>query len=139
MNAEISRLRNENAKYEDEQKEDKMKIAELKRKVKELELRNSVVNEKEFENWNWKQIVVWIMSLERGRFGKYIKALNEVMRNKEIEGVDLYNVKVYILEAWRITDRKDREILNEHIQRLVEQFGQHDKIGFTAGGEVDID
>ena len=124
LNAEIIRLRNAVEVYEDEQKEDKMKIAALQEKVKELELKT--LDSTKFTEWNWEQIVFWIMSLENGRFKGYEEVLKAALSAAEMEGEDLLSVNPFMLKVWGMKDGKDREALNQYIQRLVQQHGPHD-------------
>ena len=114
-------MRDEAAGHHEEKKEAQRTIAELKNKVKELELNSLDVSK--FMDWDWEQIVFWIMSVEGGRFKKYEAVLKEVLNEQEIVGEDLLDVNPLVIKQWRIKDRKDRVALNGHIQELIQQNG----------------
>lgn len=116
LSAEIDKLKNDIAVRDEEQKEAQMKIAELEDKVKEMEMGNLDVSK--FEDWNWTQIHLWIMSLEGGYFKKYEAVLREALSEDEFMGKDLFKADV-VIKYWGIRDKKDRGRLIEHIQALV--------------------
>ena len=121
LKTENKRLTDKVSVYEDEQKENRLKIAELEKKVKELELKTLDVSQ--FMTWNWEQIVFWIISIGDGKFKKYEESLKAAMSEEEYTGEDLLDVTVLVIKHWGIKDRKDRVELNGFIQELVQQKG----------------
>ena len=123
LKMEVNRLRNEVATYQDQQKEDKMKIAELEKKVKKLEF--ETLDLSNYMEWNGNQILFWMMSLDDGRFEKYEEMLKSALSENDVIGEDLSDITALTLKAWGMTDRKDAKGLSVHIQDLIQQNGPH--------------
>lgn len=119
LNAESKKLSDEVTVYQDEQKEAERTIAELREKVKELEMK--ALDPSKFMEWDCNQIHFWIMGLEGGRFKKYETVLKDSLSADEVMGEDLLNVNPLVLKAWGVKDRKDSKGLNKYIQDLVAQ------------------
>merc|ERR1712039_595428 len=98
LKMEVNRLRNENGAYQDQQKEDKMKIAELEKKVKKLEF--ETLDLSNYMEWNGNQILFWIMSLDDGRFEKYKDVLQSALSENDLIGEDLSDINALVLKAW---------------------------------------
>ena len=109
------------AVYAEEQKEAQRRISELEQQVKELTVK--ALDPSRFAEWDWEQILFWIMSLEGGPFKKYESELKSALSTDKVTGEELLDVTPLVLKAWGIKDRKESVALNGYIQRLVQQNG----------------
>jgi len=132
--AKIEELKNERdrlrAKKEEDQKEAQAEIAELKEKVKALEL--NTLDTFDFMEWDWQKILLWVCSLENGRFKKYETVLRAALSEQSVRGEDLLHVNQLVVKYWGIKDAKDRHALSGHIQELVEHDGRKKNNNKTA-------
>ena len=101
----------------EDQKENKMKMDELNEEIKQLKLSN--INILEFESWNDKQIIMWMMNLEHGRFNKYNNILSKNLSEEDVKGIDLKTVDISDLKGWGVVNFGDRKALFAHIQQLI--------------------
>ena len=85
-------LMKENKRLKKEQKVSQKRIDELRDKVKELEM--NALNPSEFMKWDWKQIHLWIMGLETGRFKQYDTVLQTALSRGDLHGEDLLEVNI---------------------------------------------
>ena len=105
--------------YLEEQKEARTKIAELEDKMKRMTMNN--IDESEYMQWNWSAILLWVCSLEHGRFKKYENELKTALSTAEMMGDDLVHVNQMDLTEWGIKIFKDKKGLMGHIQKLLDQ------------------
>ena len=89
MENKMKKLEDDNFKLMEEQKKMQLEIQQLKTENKELRVNNIDLLKKE---WDWKQILLWIMSLEHGRYSKYEVELRENLKKEKIFAEDLVEV-----------------------------------------------
>ena len=94
-------------------------IRELKEQVKQLQFQR--IDAIKYNNWNYQDVVQWILSLERGRFMKYEKSLNRILSEEEVCGEDLVDVKRDAIKSWGIKTFSDITALQNYIDDLVQQ------------------
>ena len=90
---------------------------ELKREMKEL--RDKLMNERDFEQWTFIQVVEWITNLDNGRFAAYKDVLLASMEEEEIVGRNLYEVNELDIKSWGIKKFDDKKTLMKHIKALI--------------------
>ena len=121
----------------DDQKEIQMENQRLKEENQALKLAAIDVNK--FEEWEWDQILAWIMSCDDGRFKRYEIILAKNLKEEEISGVDLKDVDGADVKRWGITKFSDIKILCNHIKQLVDKndnkMKDNDKIASVANEE----
>ena len=74
----------------------------------------------EYANWNIEQIMVWIQSLENGRYHKYLDALKNGLEKDGISGDVLPELtrQDLAISPYNITNFKDRKQIAIHFQSL---------------------
>ena len=95
---------------------------ELEREVKELRVK--LMNEEDFEQWTFIQIVEWITNLDNGRFVAYKDVLSASMEEEEIVGRNLYEVNELDIKSWGIKKFDDKKTLMKHIKALIKRYGK---------------
>ena len=90
----------------------------------EIMNRLTIPNIKEYKSWNVDQIVLWIRSLEKGRFNKHIDKLRKGLEISEITGDDLPNLERNDLSSqpFEIGNFKDRNDLVKHFKSLLNRM-----------------
>ena len=78
------------------------------------------LNIENYQYWNNKHILNWIMSLENGRFNKYFDILSKTLSEEDVKGIDLNKVDVLDIKGWGIINFGDRKALFEQIQNLIQ-------------------
>ena len=104
----------------DDQKEFEMQIQKLRKENEELKMRN--IDVQNYRTWNWKQILLWILSLDDGRYSKYEDELRKNLANEEIGGEDLFEVNEADIKGWGVNNFKDKKNLSKRIKELVNQY-----------------
>ena len=113
-----NRLKVQNSQYFEEQKAAETRIQELQERVRELYAETERINVSEFMQWNWRQILKWICSVENRRFEKYEDILQIALAESEIMGDDLMTINQLDIKGWGIRNIKDQKNLCTHIQKL---------------------
>ena len=91
-------------------KEMKIQIKELKRKA---------IDVSKWETWNENDILMWIMSLDDGRYKRYESALEKSLKEQELKGEDLELMNnVSDIAALGITAFGDKKRLLNSIEKL---------------------
>ena len=133
-------LKLENEKLKEEKIEMRKEIEDLKRKIdvmmeeqKEMGLEMDVLRSENkrlkregvdvscYEKWNYEGMIEWILSLENGRFEKYVDKLKIAFKQEGLSGMDLVGLKENDLIRWRVDDVSDRTDLLGHIKNLCEK------------------
>jgi len=122
QNVQIQRLKKMNSKLEEERKETEMEMEALKEQVAALKLK--AIDPSLFMEWEWEDIVHWILSLEEGRYKMYEGVLRKSLSEAEMKGewlpeVDDFNSEVNL---WGVKPFKDRRNLAKHFQDLVKRY-----------------
>ena len=76
MEIKIKSLKEENKKLRDENRELKLKH----------------IDESKYKEWDYKQIIFWILSLDNGLFKQYENTLSTKLKEADLEGSDLNEV-----------------------------------------------
>lgn len=74
-----------------------------------------------YKQWTLNQILLWICSLENGRFQQYYKLLEKEFRKDGITSDDLPDLTRQDLKTYGMNLFKDRKALENHFQALVKQ------------------
>ena len=84
----------------DERKEMQLENNNLKKELQEVKLKSIDISN--WRDWNYQQIVIWIMSLENARFKKYENILLSLLKEEEINGTHLSRVNEMDVKGWGI-------------------------------------
>ena len=79
------------------------------------------INNHNFKEWEWEQILEWILSCDDGRFKRYEEKLRKNLQQEEVSGVDLKDVNEVDIKRWGVTKFSDIKTLCSNIQELVNQ------------------
>ena len=101
----------------DEQKELQIRNNNLEQELKEIKLKSIDINN--WKDWNYKQIIIWIMSLDKGRFKKYEKILLSSLEEEEMNGSGLTRVDTADVKGWGIKNFHDKKDLVKYVHDLV--------------------
>ena len=82
----------------------------------ELEIKN---NTDKYLEWKYKEILIWIMSLEYGRYKSYYNILSKTLKEESLTGLDLCEINVDDLHRFGITKFSDKKELFKHIKNLI--------------------
>ena len=121
---EVKELKMQNGLLMEEQKASEIKIQSLTAEVKQLRLKMIDINN--YKQWNWEQILAWIISIEDGRFKKYEMELQKVLMEEEPSGEDLDNVNEIDIKRWGIKKFGDIKILVKCVKHVVNNNGAQD-------------
>eukprot|EP01084_Bolivina_argentea_P140467 246923_1 len=113
---EIENLKNQINCLQHEKKEMELEINALKKKNM-TRTRPDNIN---WIKWNENDILMWIMSLENGRFKKYESILLSALKEQEVMGDDLKYVNENDIFNWGIKKIKDKKVLYSKIKWLTE-------------------
>ena len=116
----------------EEQKELQLRNNNLEQELKEMKLKSIDINN--WKNWNYQQIIIWIMSLDKGRFKKYENKLSSSLEEEEINGSHLLRVNEADVKGWGIKNFDDKKDLVKHIQDLVNDNDNVAAIADIEGG-----
>eukprot|EP01084_Bolivina_argentea_P286780 492007_1 len=122
LNSENIKLKQEIVTYCDEQKELSMENKRLKLKIKEFKLGN--IDTTKYLEWNYEEIIEWILSLENNCFGKYEQTLRIALKEEGVSGVNLGEVNELDVKSWGIKHFNDKKLLCANIKELVQQNKQ---------------
>merc|ERR1719229_1955796 len=81
--------------------------------------------------WDWEDVLMWILSLENGRYTKYEEVLRHSLMEEGVKGEYLSKVDAADVKGWGIKSFLDKKDLCRHIENLVEQNGN----GVNAANE----
>ena len=101
---------------ENESKENKLRIQEQEERIKELELK--LIDITRFRQWDEKDVLTWIFSINNGYFKKYEEKLREKITKGEVKGPDLLAVEYKEVEHFGVTKFGDQKILINKINEL---------------------
>ena len=113
--ATIEKVRKENIELNEECKELKHDLEDVKAKYEELKRMN--INEEEFMKWESDTITDWIVGLE-DNYKKYEEVLRKNLRADEVDGSTLPEVDKNDLRGFGINIMKDRIAIIKHIKRI---------------------
>ena len=103
-------MKKRNYELEDEHKEMKILIKELKMKT---------IDETQYQSWDHEQILMWIMSLENGRYKQYHDKLKHELESGQVTGDDLNGMnELNDMKELGITIWKDKKALLSSIKQL---------------------
>lgn len=122
----------ENKELLHEQKELQSEVADLRQQLQEFKLQSIDIND--YLNWNAEEIVIWIMSVENGRFKKYEQTLLSSLKDKGIKGSYLSNINQIDINEWGIKNLLEKKKLMKCIQELVNE-DKNDNVALVADME----
>merc|ERR1712228_324346 len=108
--------------YEEEMKRQAMEIMNLEKENREL--KQNEINESKYEQWTWKHVLKWILSLNNGQYAKYETSLAQNLEQSQVNGSDLKLVNEMDLKIWGVVVFADMKSLKQHIDRLIQQNDQ---------------
>lgn len=103
----------------EEQKESQIKIERLEEQVAALKLR--AIDESKYMDWEWEDVLLWILSMDNGRYKKYESVLRQSLSEEEVRGEYLSKVDSADIKGWGIKSFLDKKDLFARITDLVEQ------------------
>ena len=86
--------------------------------------KNKNFHVQEFINWEYDDIIEWIMSLENGVFIKYKEKLTDNLNSNNINGSILMSITLDDIHDWGIDDYNHMKKLFEHITAITHLEGQ---------------
>ncbi len=98
LEKENGRLREERDELMDDEKGLKFENEELKKEIKRLRMQS--INVKDYKSWSNEQILMWIMSIENGRFSKYKDVLAHSLSEEDVNGGNLDKVNEIDIKGW---------------------------------------
>ena len=116
---ENNELKEENNKLSEEKKDNLLEIKELKEEIKTYKMK--CIDTTKYEEWTSDEIVLWIMSLENGRYDKYTQKLAQELKNEGVSGACLESVNEIDVKGWGVNNFADKKSLTKSIQQLVSQ------------------
>lgn len=113
---------------------------EKRERIRERVLDGNVIvtrnmDERLWTRWNCHDVMEWILSLENGRFGRYIDEIMERMLEENVRGSELGMINQDDLEHFGIESAEDRESAMRHIQRVI---SRESKVHFPGGRVVAV-
>merc|ERR1712228_334622 len=97
-------------------------INEYKRQINEIsEEKKEETEEREidFVEWEWHDIMEWIISLNNGKYKKYQNVLTEKLMEEEVKGQHLCYIDKNDLHRFGISSFSDKVDVYHRIQRLI--------------------
>lgn len=107
-----------NGKLVEEQKESQIKIQQLEEQVAKLKLK--AIDPSSYMKWDWEDVLMWILSLENGRYAKYEKVLRQSLSEEGVRGEYLRKVDASDVKGWGIKSFLDKKDLCKYIENLLE-------------------
>ena len=80
---------------------------------------DQIDNGREYNHWNCKDVLEWIITLDNGAFKQYHDILKESLTKRNVKGSNLKYVEKSDIKAWGIDDIEHRTKLFEHIRSLM--------------------
>merc|ERR1712154_52335 len=117
METEISLLRDKVSRLEHERKELEIENIEIKKENKRLKLK--YIDTANYEQWEYEEIVQWILSLNKEMFSEYKGTLIDALKEESVNGQCLREVEVADIKRWGIKNFMHSKTLLKHIQNLV--------------------
>ena len=96
-----------------------MQITQLQRE--NTELKQNEIDEGNYEQWTWRQILKWILSLNNGQYERYQSCLAQHLEQAQVKGSDLRLVNEIDLKSWGVIVFADMKSLKHHFDRLSHQ------------------
>eukprot|EP01084_Bolivina_argentea_P292851 503564_1 len=124
-----NKLKNDNGKLMEEQKQCQLRIIKLKEENKQLKLKNLNIND--YKDWNWEEILIWILSLNDGQYSKYKNQLQITMKEEGPSGKDLSDVNEVDIKRWGVTNFRDIKDLAKSLKKLVNDNNEGSVIAQT--------
>eukprot|EP01083_Nonionella_stella_P261637 890586_1 len=112
-----NQLRNENNALNEECKESKMELVNLKSKYDELK-QKCPLDITQYKEWSGEDVIMWIVSLENGRFKKYEETLKVSFKEQEFVGQWLDDVQKSDVHDWGIKHFGDKTKLFQYIDEI---------------------
>ena len=103
---------------------------ELKNEIKELKLKN--IDESKYLEWDYEEIVSWIISLDNGRYCKYEEKLKTELNGTNLQRVDQNDIK-----SWGVKKFDDKKDLYLAIQDLVNKSNKKQNVNNNNMNEGD--
>merc|ERR1712228_1002108 len=101
--------------YEEEMKRQAMEIMNLEKENREL--KQNEINESKYEQWTWKHVLKWILSLNNGQYAKYETSLAQNLEQGKVRGSHLKWVNEIDLKSWGLVCFGDIKSLKQDIDR----------------------
>ena len=124
LNRKIARIEKEkndlqqrNIELNEEQKETKMELKEVKDKYNAL-LRKTKLDESKYEEWDCELITDWIISLD-DNYKRYEGVLRERLKEEELDGSAFPELEKNDLHRFGITKFNDKSAIMKHIKRVI--------------------
>ena len=80
----------------------------MKEENKTLKLK--YIDTSQYETWDHEQVLLWIISLDVGRYVKYKEVLQRNLKEEDVKGSHLKKVNVFHLKGWGIHNFDDKDL-----------------------------
>eukprot|EP01084_Bolivina_argentea_P260561 440056_1 len=133
-NRVIQQYKIQNDRLNDECKEMKMELVEVKKKLKELKRKN--IDPTKFREWSGDEFVDWICGLEQGKYIKYESSLRNEFGKEDISGQSISDIEKNDWKGWGINNFAHRSNIQKHINNLVQQNNNNVKNNQIAASNM---
>ena len=116
---EVVRLKQQNLKLNDDQKEMQMELNDIKNKYNKL-LSKEKLNENKYLEWDSEHVADWILSLD-DEYGVYEEVLRRNLKNESVDGTLLGDLERNDLHRFGINNLKHKIAIMKHMKRLSSQ------------------
>jgi len=82
---------------------------------------NREFERKAVDEWQWMDVLQWILSLDGGQFAAYQEDLERALREEQVNGGMLHEVNDSTVSRWGVDDFIDRHDLLTQIRTLLER------------------
>eukprot|EP01084_Bolivina_argentea_P108561 194014_1 len=114
----INNLMGQNDKLNEECKETKLELFEVKKELNKLKrLKN--IDLTNYLNWTADDIVDWISTLEKGKYEKYEDELRVKFNEECVDGNAIQYINTLELKGWGVAHFMDRTNLHKHFRQLI--------------------
>ena len=94
-----------------------LSIIKMTKEIKELKVKS--IDLSKYEKWNEDDVLLWMLSLENGRYKKYENALQKQLKAQRIKGSQLKQMNALVIQLLGITEEEDQKAMEIAIKKLV--------------------
>ena len=108
---------------ENEKKEMEIEMNKMKIIIDKLKLKS--IDERRYKEWTTEQVIIWIISLNNGKYKQYKNILTKELTKQNVTGSHLQYIEKNGLLSFGINDFMDRQILYKSIQKLIHKHNDN--------------
>ena len=83
------------------------------------ELKVPLIDQSNYIQWKWENVMRWILGLDNGRFVQYFESLEQSLKEEKVTGVDLKQIDILDVRRWGVVNCMDKQALIGYIQGLL--------------------